>query len=159
MFAAIIAALGMTADGLAEGLYAVRHRFSARAASLAYAIGAILGWFYQVVTPVTFTVESAVVATQSVKTTPQVFYVVVISALPSIVLGLFGWYSAFIEWLDPAVVAGVIAGVGVILTKVALGYVRDWPVVAAPGAEDEQSRLCGGRRREIGEPGARGARP
>lgn len=132
MFGAIIAALGMTTDGLAEGLYAIRHRFSARAASLAYAIGAILGWFYQVVTPVTFTVESVVVATQSTKRAPQIFYVVVLSTLPSIVLGLFGWYSAFIEWLDPSVVAGVIAGVGIILTKVALGYIRDWPVVAVP---------------------------
>lgn len=58
MFAAIVAALGMTADGMAEGIYAVRHRFSARAASIGYAIGAVVGWFYQVVTPITFTVES-----------------------------------------------------------------------------------------------------
>lgn len=132
MFGAIIAALGMTADGLAEGLYAIRHRFRARAASVGYAIGAVLGWVYQVVTPVTFTVESITVASHSVKKPPQIFYVVALSAVPSIVLGLFGWYSTFVEWLDPAVVAGVIAGVGVILTKVGVGYLRERPAVAIP---------------------------
>lgn len=132
MFGAIIAALGMTADGLAEGLYAIRHRFRARAASIGYAIGAALGWFYQVVTPVTFTVESITVASHSVKKPPQIFYVVALSAVPSIVLGLFGWYSAFVEWLEPAVVAGVIAGVGIILTRVGVGYLRERPAVAVP---------------------------
>lgn len=132
MFGAIMAALGMTADGLAEGLYAIRHRFRARAASIGYLIGAALGWFYQVVTPVTFTVESVTVASHSVKKPPQIFYVVALSAVPSIILGLFGWYSTFVEWLEPAVVAGVIAGVGIILTKVGVGYLRERPAVAIP---------------------------
>ncbi|MDK3256057.1 hypothetical protein [Blastococcus capsensis] len=132
MFAAIIAALGMTADGLAEGLYAVRHRFSARAASIGYAIGAGVGWFYNVVTPITFTVESIAVATRAVKKPPQILYVVALSAVPSIVLGLFGLYSTFVNWLDPAVVAGVIAGVGVILAGVGVGYVRERPYIAVP---------------------------
>lgn len=132
MFGAIIAALGMTADGLAEGLYAVRHRFSARAASVGYAIGALLGWFYQVVTPVTFTVESITVASHSVKKPPQILYAVALSAVPSIILGLFGLYSAFVDWLEPAVVAGVIAGVGIILTRVGLKYLRDHPAAAVP---------------------------
>lgn len=132
MFGAIIAALGMTADGLAEGLYAARHRFSARAASLGFAIGAALGWFYQVVTPINFTVESITVASHSVKRPPHIMYVVVLSAVPSIVLGLLGLYSSFVEWLDPAVVAGVIVGVGIILTRVGIDYVRDRPAVALP---------------------------
>lgn len=132
MFGAIIAALGMTADGLAEGLYAVRHRFSARVASVAFAIGAALGWFYQVVTPITFTVESITVAAQSVKKPPQIFYVVALSAVPSVALGLLGLYSSFVSWLDPAVVAGVIVGVGVILTRVGVGYLRERPAVAVP---------------------------
>lgn len=132
MFGSIIAALGMTADGLAEGLYAVRHRFRARAASVGYAIGAVLGWVYQVVTPITFTVESITVASRSVKKPPQIFYVVALSAIPSIILGLFGWYSAFIEWLSPAVVAGVITGVGIILTRVGAGYLKERPAVAIP---------------------------
>ena len=42
MFAAIMAAVGMCADGVAEGMYAARHRFSARAAGLGYAIGGML---------------------------------------------------------------------------------------------------------------------
>lgn len=132
MFAAILAALGMTADGLAEGLYAVRHRFSARVVTVAYAVGAVFGWLYQVVTPLTFTVESITVAAQSVKKRPQLFYVVALSALPSVVLGLTGLYSTFVEWLNPGVVAGVIAGVGIILTRVSLGYLRERPAVAVP---------------------------
>lgn len=132
MFGAIIAAVGMTADGLAEGLYAARHRFSARAASVGFAIGAALGWLYQAATPITFTVESITVATQSVKKAPQIMYVVALSALPSIALGLLGLYSSFVRWLDPAVVAGVIVGVGVLLTRVGVQYLRDRPAVAAP---------------------------
>jgi AGZA family xanthine/uracil permease-like MFS transporter len=132
LFAAIIAALGMTADGLAEGLYAVRHRFSARAASIGYAIGAAVGWFYNLVTPITFTVESITIATRAVKKPPQILYVVALSAVPSIVLGLLGLYSTFVNWLDPGVVAGVVAGVGVILAGVGVGYIRDRPFVAVP---------------------------
>lgn len=132
MFSAIIAAIGMTADGLAEGLYGLRHRFAARAAAIGYAIAALLGWVYQVVTPVNFTVESITVATHSVKKPPQILYVVALSAVPSILLGLFGLYSSFVEWLNPATVAGVIAGVGIILTRVGVGYLRERPSVAFP---------------------------
>lgn len=134
MLSAIIAAVGMTADGMAEGLYAVRHRFSARAASIGYAIGAVLGWFYNVVTPITFTVESITIATRTVKTRPQILYVVALSAVPSIILGLFGLYSSFVAWLDPSAVAGVIVGVGIILARVGVEYLRGTPVVAVPAA-------------------------
>ena len=134
MLAAIVAALGMTADGMAEGMYALRHRFSARAASIGYAIGAALGWFYNVVTPITFTVESITIATRMARKPPQILYIVALSAVPSIVLGLLGLYSSFVSFLDAAVVAGVIVGVGVILAGVGVDYLRDRPVVAVPAA-------------------------
>lgn len=130
MFASIIAAIGMCADGVAEGLYAARHRFSARAAGIGYAIGAILAWFYSAVTPITFTVESITVAANGLKKRPQILYVVALSAVPSILLGLFGLYSTFVSLLDPAVIAGVIAGVGIILTRVGVQYLGEKPAIA-----------------------------
>ncbi|MHB9109497.1 MAG: hypothetical protein ACYDCO_20785 [Armatimonadota bacterium] len=130
MLASILAALGMCADGVAEGLYAVRHGFSARAAGLGYLLGAIIGWLYGVVTPVTFTVESITIATKEAKSRPQILYIVALSAVPSIILGLLGWYSAFIAWLNPAVIGGVIAGVGIILTRVGVTYLQEKPTIA-----------------------------
>lgn len=130
MLASIIAALGMTADGVAEGLYAARHRFTARAAGVAYAIGALVAWLAGAVTPITFTVESITVATRTVQTRPQILYVVVLSAIPSVLLGLFGLYSEFIDLLNPSVISGVIAGVGIILAGVGVEYVRERPVTA-----------------------------
>ncbi|MDY9925706.1 hypothetical protein [Methanosarcina sp.] len=125
MIEAIIAAVGMCADGVAEGMYAIRHKFSARAAGLGYAIGAALVWFYGAVTPITFTVESITVATRTAQTRPQIMYIVVLSAIPSIILGLFGLYSDFVGILDEAVIGGIIAGVGIILTEVGAGYVKE----------------------------------
>ena len=83
MIASILAAFGMCADGVAGGLYAIRHGFSARAASVAYAIGAVLAWVGALVTPITYTVESITVATRTAKKRPQVLYIVALSAIPS----------------------------------------------------------------------------
>jgi adenine/guanine/hypoxanthine permease len=130
MIESIIAAAGMCADGVAEGMYAVRHKFSARAASAAYAIGALLCWFFGAVTPITFTVESITVATRSAKTRPQIMYIVALSAIPSILLGITGMYSTFVDLLNTAVIGGIIAGVGIILTGVGVHYVRDKPAIA-----------------------------
>lgn len=131
MLESIIAALGMCADGVAEGLYGVRHRFSARAAGIGFVIGAFLVWWYQLVTPVNFTVESITIATRSSQRRPQILYIVALSAIPSIVLGLFGWYSTFVRFLSPSVVAGVIVGVGVILTKVGIEYLSERPITTS----------------------------
>ncbi|MBZ0155424.1 MAG: hypothetical protein K8I29_04310 [Alphaproteobacteria bacterium] len=130
MLESIIAAVGMCADGVSEGLYAVRHRFSARAAGIGYAIGALIAWLYKSVTPITFTVESITVATHSAKKPPQILYIVALSAIPSIVLGAFGLYSKLVSMLDRAVIGGVIAGVGIILTRVGFNYVRERKWVA-----------------------------
>jgi AGZA family xanthine/uracil permease-like MFS transporter len=130
MFASIIAALGMCADGVAEGLYALRHRFSPRAAGIGYAIGAVVAWLYDAVTPITFTVESITIATREAKKPPQILYIVALSAVPSIILGATGLYSEFVGLLDRSVVAGVIAGVGIILARVGFGYISERPWLA-----------------------------
>ena len=114
----------MTADGVAEGLYAVRHRFSARAAGFGYAVGAVLAWFFGLVTPITFTVESITVATRTSKERPQILYIVLLSAIPSIILGVTGLYSDFVNLLNVSVIAGIIAGVGIILTRVGFTYLE-----------------------------------
>ncbi|MBA2557837.1 MAG: hypothetical protein H0V12_10925 [Chloroflexi bacterium] len=87
VFGSILTAVGMTADGVAEGLYAIRHGFSARAAGVAYAIGAVVAWLYNAVAPITFTVESITVATRTATKRPQILYIVALSAIPSIALG------------------------------------------------------------------------
>lgn len=130
MLQSIIAAAGMCADGAAEGMYAIRHRFSARAASLGYAIGAAFAWLFGLVTPINFTVESITLATRSAQKRPQILYIVALSALPTAALGVLGFYSELVEWLSPAVIAGIISGVGIILSGVALGYIRQRPLVA-----------------------------
>lgn len=130
MIPSVLAALGMTADGVAEGLYAIRHGFSARVAAVGFAIGAVIVWFANAATPLTFTVESIAVATRTVKERPLIFYVVALSAIPSIVLGVTGLYSQLVELLNPSVIAGTIGGVGIILTGVGVDYLKQRPLVA-----------------------------
>jgi adenine/guanine/hypoxanthine permease len=130
MIPSVLAALGMTADGVAEGLYAIRHGFSARVAAVGFAIGAAIVWFANAATPLTFTVESIAVATRTVKERPLIFYVVALSAIPSIILGVTGLYSQLIELLNPSVIAGTIGGVGIILTGVGVDYLKQRPFVA-----------------------------
>lgn len=130
MIATLLAAFGMCADGVAEGLYAIRHGFSARAAAVGYAIGAVVVWLSNAVTPLTFTVESIAVATRTARKRPQIFYIVVLSAVPSIVLGALGLYSTLVGILSPAVIAGTIGGVGIILTGVGIDYLKSRPLVA-----------------------------
>jgi adenine/guanine/hypoxanthine permease len=130
MFASILAALGLCAASIAEGLYAAQHRFSARAAGIGFAIGAVLAWMYGAVTPLITTVESVTVAYRAVGERPKILYVVALSAIPSIIMGFLGWYSAVVEWLSRAVIAGAIAGVGIILTEVGASYIKQKPYVA-----------------------------
>ncbi|TYB48527.1 hypothetical protein [Actinomadura chibensis] len=42
MLGAAVAALGLCADGIGEGLYAVRHGYRGRAATLGFAVAAVL---------------------------------------------------------------------------------------------------------------------
>lgn len=130
MIESVIAAAGMCADGVAEGMYAARHKFSAKAASIGYAIGAVLAFFFQSVTPITFTVESITVATRTATERPQILYIVALSAIPSILLGVTGLYSTFVEYLNDAVIGGIIAGVGIILTGVGADYIKAKSFVA-----------------------------
>ncbi|GII64672.1 xanthine/uracil permease [Sphaerisporangium krabiense] len=125
MFSAVLAALGMCADGLGEGLYAVHRGYRARAMAIGFALAAILTAVTRVVTPLNFTVESVAVATQSVKRTPQIYWVVVLSAVPTAVLGLLGLYEPLIELFDKGVIAGAVAGVGIMLAAAGVDYIRD----------------------------------
>ncbi|TDB91289.1 hypothetical protein E1264_02120 [Actinomadura sp. KC216] len=125
MLGAVVAALGMCADGIGEGLYAVRHGYRGRAAAIGFAIAAVLGALTRVVTPMNFTAESVAVATQAAKERPQIFYIVLLASVPTVVLGATGLYEPLIGLFDPGVVAGAVAGVGVLLASVGFGYIRD----------------------------------
>ncbi|MFF4415811.1 hypothetical protein ACFYY8_25055 [Streptosporangium sp. NPDC001559] len=124
MFDAILAALGMCADGLGEGLYAVRKGFRGRAMALGFAVAAVLTALTRIVTPLNFTVESVAVTTQGVKRAPQIYWVVVLSAVPTVVLGLLGLYEPLIGLFDKGVIAGTIAGVGIMLAATGVDYIR-----------------------------------
>ena len=113
----ILAVVAVIINGVPQLLYAQARGFALKPAGLAYLVGAFGNLFTGSVTPISSQAETITVASVKKDLRNNVSSIL-LAAILMIILGLCGGVTKISEFAGPAVVAGMMSGVGLILAGV-----------------------------------------
>ena len=113
----VLAVVAVIINGVPQLLYAQARGFALKPAGFAYLVGAIGNPLTGSVTPISGQAETITVASVKKNLRNNVSSIL-LAALIMIILGLCGGVSKIAEFAGPAVVAGMMSGVGLILAGV-----------------------------------------
>ena len=113
----LLAVVAVIINGVPQLLYAQARGFALKPAGLAYLVGAFGNLFTGSVTPISSQAETITVASVKKDLRNNVSSIL-LAAVLMIVLGLCGGVTKISEFAGPAVVAGMMSGVGLILAGV-----------------------------------------
>ena len=113
----VLAVVAVIINGVPQLLYAQARGFALKPAGFAYLVGAIGNTLTGSVTPISGQAETITVASVKKNLRNNVSSIL-LAALIMIILGLCGGVSKIAEFAGPAVVAGMMSGVGLILAGV-----------------------------------------
>jgi AGZA family xanthine/uracil permease-like MFS transporter len=114
----ILAVVAVIINGVPQLLYAQARGFALKPAGFAYIVGALGNLFTGSVTPISSQAETITVASVKKDLRNNVSSIL-LAALLMIVLGLVGGVTKIADFAGPAVVNGMMSGVGLILAGVA----------------------------------------
>lgn len=115
----LLAVVAVIINGVPQLLYAQARGFAIKPAGFAYLIGAFGNLFTGSVTPISSQAETITVASVEKNLRTNVSAILLAAVLMSI-LGLCGGVNMIAEFAGPAVVAGMMSGVGLMLAGVTL---------------------------------------
>jgi len=111
-------------NGLTQLVFAQTQGFKLKPASIGLVIAAVLSGILGLITPITG--QSAMIALAGkTEERDQRVAALLLSSVMMAVLGLTGAISSAIEFAGPAVMAGMMAGVGLMLTQVGTDFIID----------------------------------
>ncbi len=119
-FKDLLAALGVVLNALPQGLLALSFGFASIPTAFAFIVGALGNLFFGLVTPISFQAETITLAGTMGKDLEERLSMLVFGALLMVLIGLFGWFEKILFFIGPAITSGMMAGVGLMLAKVAL---------------------------------------
>ena len=116
----LLTALAVVLNGIPQGLLALSFGFAALPTALAFLVGAVGSVAFHSVATISFQAETITLAgtmgTNLKERLSLVFWGAVLLLIPS----LFGLNEAIISWIGPVVVFSMMAGVGIMLSYVAI---------------------------------------
>ena len=116
----IFAAVATLADAIGEGFVALSLGFASVPTGIGFLVAAGLVLLFRSVVPVSFEVESLTVVSRLVERDwKRMAQVVLVAGVAGAVLGLLGFYSVIVDFIDGPILFGMMTGVGLILTFVA----------------------------------------
>lgn len=122
----IVAALSMLADVIGEGLVAISLGWAARPTGIGFIIGFVLLLGFRSVAPVSFEVESLTIVSRIAKKQWHIMlYAVMLAGIIGAILGAMGAYSIIVEFIGPSIQFGMMTGVGIILSIVAIDLIKE----------------------------------
>lgn len=116
----ILAALGGTLNGVTQAILAITFGFSMMPSALAYAVGIIGCIAFNSTIPISFQAETIALAGNMGKTARERFSMVIFAGLAMAVIGAFGLLENIVQFAGENIVAAMMAGVGIILTKLSI---------------------------------------
>lgn len=127
----ILAILSVILNGLPQGLLALSFGFASIPTAFAFLVGAAGSAVTGCVAPISFQAETITLAgtigDNLKERLSMIFYGGVIMAL----IGLFGLMGRITDFVGPVITSGMMAGVGIMLTKVAYGMSKKNKTVGA----------------------------
>ena len=120
----VLGVIFVSVNGLTQLVFAQTQGFKLKPASIGLIIAAIFSGLLGLVTPITGQSAMIALAGKTDEKDQRVAALLLSSALMAI-LGLTGAISAAVEFAGPAIMAGMMAGVGLMLTSVGTDFITD----------------------------------
>jgi AGZA family xanthine/uracil permease-like MFS transporter len=125
-FSDLIAAVAMLADTFGEGLVALSMGFAALPTGLGYLLGALLVFGLGSVAVISFQVESLTVVSRiAARDWHKMCYITLLAGIIGAILGIYGAFGAIASFIEGPIISGMMVGVGIILSFVAVDLFRE----------------------------------
>lgn len=115
----ILAALSGVLNALPQGLLALTFGFASVPTALAFVVGAVGSAATSNVAVISYQAETITLAGTMGKNMRERLSMIFFGAAILLLIGLFGFLETLIDWIGPIITTGMMAGVGIMLTKVA----------------------------------------
>ena len=120
-----LAVLGVVLNGLPQGLLALTYGFASIPTALAFFVGAIGNTLTQSVAPISFQAETITYAGSAGKNRSERCTMIFLGGAIMTVIGAFGLLTKIVDFVGEDISYGMMAGVGIILTKAAIDMIKN----------------------------------
>ena len=121
----ILAAIGVVLNGIPQGLLALSMGFASVPTALGFGVGVIGCLLLGSVAPISFQAETIVLAGTMGKNMRERLSMVFFAGVTMAALGACGMLTAIVNFAGETVLNAMMAGVGLVLTKLALGMMKE----------------------------------
>lgn len=125
----LLAALGVIINGLPQGLLALTFGFASVPTAAGFIVGAIGCGVLGIVAPISFQAETITLVGTMGRNIQEKLSMVFWEGSLLLVIGLLGVFSKIVNFIGPVITNGMMAGVGIILAKVAVDMTRRSPLI------------------------------
>lgn len=116
----LLAALSVILNGLPQGLLALSLGFASVPTAFGFAVGAAGSLIFGSVAPISFQAETITLAGTMGKNMRERISMVFFGGIGVIIIASFGLMEKIVDFVGPAIVSGMMAGVGIMLARVAI---------------------------------------
>ena len=121
----ILSAIGVVRNGIPQGLLALSMGFASVPTALGFGVGVIGCLLLGSVAPISFQAETIVLAGTMGKNMRERLSMVFFAGVTMAALGACGLLTAIVNFAGETVLNAMMAGVGLVLTKLALGMMKE----------------------------------
>lgn len=125
----LLAALSVILNGLPQGLLALSFGFASVPTAFAFLVGAVGCLIFGLVAPISFQAETITLAGTIGKDMRERLSMIMLGAVGMTIIGILGLLERIIDFIGPSITNGMMAGVGIMLAKVAFDMARKNKVV------------------------------
>ena len=125
----LLVALGVVVNAIPGGLYALTFGFAAVPTAIGFIIGAIGCGVLGVVAPISFQAETLTLVGTMGRTIQERLSMIFLEGIILLIVGLLGIFGFLVGFIGPVITNAMMAGVGIILAKVAVKMTYRNPVV------------------------------
>lgn len=115
-----IVAIGVVVNAIPGGLYALTFGFASVPTAAGFIIGAIGCGALGIVVPISFQAETLTLVGTMGRTVQERISMVFLEGAILLIVGLLGMFKAIVAFIGPVITNAMMAGVGIILAKVAV---------------------------------------
>ena len=123
----LLAAIGVIINGLPQGLLALTFGFASVPTAAGFIAGAVGCGIFGIVAPVSFQAETITLVGTMGRNITERLSMVFWEGCILLIIGLLGVFSKIVDLIGPVITNGMMAGVGILLTKVAIDMTRRNP--------------------------------
>ena len=127
----VLAALGVVLNGIPQALLAATYGFASIPTAFGFIVGAVACLLYGSAIPISFQAETIALAGMLGKDIRERLSIILFSGLAMVILGLTGALSTIVNFAGSTIINAMMAGVGIMLTRIALSGLKESRVVTA----------------------------